>query len=169
MTTKPDQKIIDLITNGGRDRPFTSLEFFPPRTEDGVKVCHARLQWTMELNSSAPIVLSGSVLWTWTVLILRTNIYLAILCSLFQETIWSSVDPLSQVRLLLKWSLYPQNLHSRMDRMRDNTKPLFTDVTWGAGGSTADVSLKLALYAHENGHVCKCSHDVITIKYLWPF
>ena len=37
--------------------------------------------------------------------------------------------------------------------MRDNTKPLFTDVTWGAGGSTADVSLKLALYAHENGHV----------------
>ncbi len=42
-----------------------------------------------------------------------------------------------------------------MDRMRDNVKPLFTDMTWGAGGSTADLSMELALRAHNNGHVGK--------------
>ena len=40
-----------------------------------------------------------------------------------------------------------------MDRMLVTAKPLFTDVTWGAGGSTADLSMKLALYAHDTGHV----------------
>jgi methylenetetrahydrofolate reductase (NADPH) len=40
-----------------------------------------------------------------------------------------------------------------MDRMKNGIKPLFTDVTWGAGGTTADVSLDLALYAHRTGHV----------------
>jgi methylenetetrahydrofolate reductase (NADPH) len=40
-----------------------------------------------------------------------------------------------------------------MDRMRDAISPLFTDVTWGAGGSTAELTLELALYAHKNGHV----------------
>eukprot|EP00567_Pseudictyota_dubia_P007894 CAMPEP_0197453092 /NCGR_PEP_ID=MMETSP1175-20131217/33926_1 /TAXON_ID=1003142 /ORGANISM="Triceratium dubium, Strain CCMP147" /LENGTH=70 /DNA_ID=CAMNT_0042986267 /DNA_START=209 /DNA_END=417 /DNA_ORIENTATION=+ len=37
-----------------------------------------------------------------------------------------------------------RNLHGRMDRMLTNAKPLFTDVTWGAGGSTAELSLRLA-------------------------
>lgn len=78
----PDPKIIDLISKNADGTPFTSLEFFPPRTEEGVR-----------------------------------------------------------------------NLHGRMDRMLQNTKPLFTDVTWGAGGSTAELSLRLALYAHDNGHV----------------
>ncbi len=40
-----------------------------------------------------------------------------------------------------------------MDRMLQNVKPLFTDMTWGAGGSTADLSLQLALYAKQHGHV----------------
>lgn len=40
-----------------------------------------------------------------------------------------------------------------MDRMKDVLQPAFTDVTWGAGGSTADVSLELALYAKRTGHV----------------
>jgi len=40
-----------------------------------------------------------------------------------------------------------------MDRMLVNLKPLFTDVTWGAGGSTAELSLKLSLRAHDTGHV----------------
>ena len=31
--------------------------------------------------------------------------------------------------------------------------PLFTDMTWGAGGSTADLSMKLALEMHKSGHV----------------
>jgi len=37
--------------------------------------------------------------------------------------------------------------------MRDLIKPVFTDMTWGAGGSTADLSLQLALHAHDHGHV----------------
>lgn len=46
-----------------------------------------------------------------------------------------------------------KNLHARMDRMLANTKCLYTDMTWGAGGSTADLSLELALHAHRTGHV----------------
>ena len=37
--------------------------------------------------------------------------------------------------------------------MKIALSPLFTDVTWGAGGSTADLSLELALYAHKTGHL----------------
>lgn len=37
--------------------------------------------------------------------------------------------------------------------MRDNTHALFTDMTWGAGGSTAELSLQIALHAHTQGHV----------------
>jgi len=80
----PDPKIIDLLnakTEG--DAPFTSLEYFPPRSEEGVA-----------------------------------------------------------------------NLYSRMERMKTTLHPLFTDVTWGAGGSTADLSLRIAQHAHETGHVC---------------
>eukprot|EP00543_Licmophora_paradoxa_P003053 CAMPEP_0202454544 /NCGR_PEP_ID=MMETSP1360-20130828/12242_1 /ASSEMBLY_ACC=CAM_ASM_000848 /TAXON_ID=515479 /ORGANISM="Licmophora paradoxa, Strain CCMP2313" /LENGTH=370 /DNA_ID=CAMNT_0049073883 /DNA_START=145 /DNA_END=1257 /DNA_ORIENTATION=- len=40
-----------------------------------------------------------------------------------------------------------------MDRMKENLSPLFTDVTWGAGGSTADLSMQIALQAHNTGHV----------------
>lgn len=46
-----------------------------------------------------------------------------------------------------------KNLHARMGRMLKNSNPLFTDMTWGAGGSTADLSLDLALHAHRTGHV----------------
>jgi len=79
----PDLKIIDLLNaRKENDAPFTSIEYFPPRTEDGVK-----------------------------------------------------------------------NLSSRMDRMLVNLKPLFSDITWGAGGSTADLSLRLALLLKQTGHV----------------
>lgn len=40
-----------------------------------------------------------------------------------------------------------------MDRMLVNIKPLFTDITWGAGGTTSDLSLDLALHAHKTGHI----------------
>ena len=40
-----------------------------------------------------------------------------------------------------------------MDRMKATLDPAFTDVTWGAGGSTADLSLDIALTAHQKGHV----------------
>jgi len=79
-TLAPDAKIIDLINQ--RNEPFSSIEFFPPRTEEGVK-----------------------------------------------------------------------NLHARMARMLVNTKPLFTDITWGAGGSTADRTSEIAQYMHDHGHV----------------
>lgn len=46
-----------------------------------------------------------------------------------------------------------KNLHARMERMLRNTKCLYTDMTWGAGGSTADLSLDLALHLHRTGHV----------------
>lgn len=46
-----------------------------------------------------------------------------------------------------------KNLHARMERMLANTKCLYTDMTWGAGGSTADLSLDLALHAQRTGHV----------------
>lgn len=37
--------------------------------------------------------------------------------------------------------------------MKTTLAPAFTDMTWGAGGSTADLSLDLAQYAHDHGHV----------------
>ena len=37
--------------------------------------------------------------------------------------------------------------------MKKSINPLFTDVTWGAGGSTADVTMDLATHAHTTGHV----------------
>eukprot|EP00580_Thalassiosira_gravida_P021012 CAMPEP_0201678184 /NCGR_PEP_ID=MMETSP0494-20130426/45742_1 /ASSEMBLY_ACC=CAM_ASM_000839 /TAXON_ID=420259 /ORGANISM="Thalassiosira gravida, Strain GMp14c1" /LENGTH=409 /DNA_ID=CAMNT_0048161315 /DNA_START=20 /DNA_END=1249 /DNA_ORIENTATION=+ len=77
-----DPKIIDLLNKKSESIAHVSLEYFPPRTEQGV-----------------------------------------------------------------------QNLHARMDRMLTNTKCLYTDMTWGAGGSTADLSLELALHAHRTGHV----------------
>jgi len=46
-----------------------------------------------------------------------------------------------------------KNLYARMTRMKNNVSPLFTDVTWGAGGSTADLSMQIALEAHKRGHV----------------
>lgn len=79
-----DPKIIDIISKKScsDDKPLVSLEYFPPRTEEGVK-----------------------------------------------------------------------NLYARMERMKNALSPAFTDMTWGAGGSTADLSLELALNAHKAGHV----------------
>lgn len=40
-----------------------------------------------------------------------------------------------------------------MDRMKKAINPLFTDMTWGAGGSTAELTLELATQLHNTGHV----------------
>lgn len=40
-----------------------------------------------------------------------------------------------------------------MGRMLETSKPVFTDMTWGAGGSTAELSLDIAQHAHDTGHV----------------
>mmetsp|Transcript_965 Transcript_965/g.1791 ORF Transcript_965/g.1791 Transcript_965/m.1791 type:complete len:89 (+) Transcript_965:59-325(+) len=84
IESQPDPKIIDLLNKEPDNIAHVSLEYFPPRTDQGV-----------------------------------------------------------------------MNLHARMNRMLANTKALYTDMTWGAGGSTADLSLELAVHAHKTGHVCK--------------
>ncbi|CAN0274408.1 unnamed protein product, partial [Discosporangium mesarthrocarpum] len=42
-----------------------------------------------------------------------------------------------------------KNLDARLDRMKA-AKPLFVDYTWGAGGSTAELTLDLTIGAKEN-------------------
>ncbi|KAK6514045.1 hypothetical protein TWF506_008472 [Arthrobotrys conoides] len=44
-----------------------------------------------------------------------------------------------------------QNLHARLDRMAKGLRPLFVNVTWGAGGSTATKSLELASLCQSHG------------------
>jgi len=46
-----------------------------------------------------------------------------------------------------------KNLYARMERMKSSISPLFSDVTWGAGGSTADLTLDIAKQLRETGHV----------------
>jgi len=46
-----------------------------------------------------------------------------------------------------------KNLYARMDRMRDALQPLFSDITWGAGGSTAELTIDIANHLHKHGHV----------------
>lgn len=45
-----------------------------------------------------------------------------------------------------------KNLKSRMERMRTSINPLFSDITWGAGGSTAGLTMKITKHMHETGH-----------------
>jgi methylenetetrahydrofolate reductase (NADPH) len=40
-----------------------------------------------------------------------------------------------------------------MERMLVNSTPLFSDITWGAGGSTAELSLEIAKHLKDTGHV----------------
>lgn len=46
-----------------------------------------------------------------------------------------------------------KNLYNRMERMKKSINPLFSDVTWGAGGSTADLTLEIAQRLRETGHI----------------
>jgi methylenetetrahydrofolate reductase (NADPH) len=39
-----------------------------------------------------------------------------------------------------------------MERMRLAIAPIFSDITWGAGGSTCDLSLELAIHLQSTGH-----------------
>jgi len=44
------------------------------------------------------------------------------------------------------------NLKKRMERQRTLIKPLFSDITWGAGGSTAGLTMRITKHMHETGH-----------------
>jgi len=46
-----------------------------------------------------------------------------------------------------------KNLYSRMERMKKSINPLFSDVTWGAGGSTAELTIEIAQKLRDTGHV----------------
>ena len=60
------------------------------------------------------------------------------------------------------------NLLKRLDRMAAQ-EPLFTDFTWGAGGSTADLTYQLTLEAQKRGllpnmHLTCTNMDAALIK-----
>jgi len=38
MSNNPDPKIIDILSKHTGDKPLVSLEYFPPRSDDGVQV-----------------------------------------------------------------------------------------------------------------------------------
>ena len=86
--TDVDPKIIDLITAHSGTEPWRALEFFPPRTPQGV-----------------------------------------------------------------------ENLKSRMPRMKAEAKPLYADITWGAGGTTSDATMDIAIAMRKD-------HGIVTNMHL---
>jgi len=54
-----------------------------------------------------------------------------------------------------------QNLKERMTRMKEAVNPVFSDITWGAGGSTSDLSMELAIHLQTTGH-CANLHMTCT-------
>jgi len=83
-----DPKIIDLILAHSDKEPWRALEFFPPRTPQGV-----------------------------------------------------------------------ENLKARMPRMKAEAKPLYTDITWGAGGTTSDATMDIAISMRKE-------HGIVTNMHL---
>lgn len=54
------------------------------------------------------------------------------------------------------------NLHARLERMAHSLRPLFVNVTWGAGGSTCDKSLALAELTQRSLGLTTCLHLTCT-------
>ncbi|KAM0670542.1 hypothetical protein ACQRIT_006897 [Beauveria bassiana] len=54
------------------------------------------------------------------------------------------------------------NLRDRLHRMEQGLRPLFVNVTWGAGGSTADKSLELAELCQRELGMTTCLHLTCT-------
>ena len=48
-----------------------------------------------------------------------------------------------------------------MTRMKDTVHPAFSDITWGAGGSTSELSMELAVHLQQTGH-CANLHMTCT-------
>jgi len=54
------------------------------------------------------------------------------------------------------------NLHARLSRMAHSLRPLFVNVTWGAGGSTATKSMALAELTQKSLGLTTCLHLTCT-------
>ena len=54
------------------------------------------------------------------------------------------------------------NLHGRLERMAQALRPLFINVTWGAGGTTAEKSLELAELTQRSLGLTTCLHLTCT-------
>lgn len=54
------------------------------------------------------------------------------------------------------------NLHARLERMTQALRPLFVNVTWGAGGTTAEKSLALAELTQRSLGLTTCLHLTCT-------
>ncbi|KAI9696655.1 MAG: hypothetical protein M1820_008104 [Bogoriella megaspora] len=61
-----------------------------------------------------------------------------------------------------KTSMGFQNLQQRLERMSTALRPLFVNVTWGAGGSTASKSLELAEICQRQLGLTTCLHLTCT-------
>jgi methylenetetrahydrofolate reductase (NADPH) len=57
-----------------------------------------------------------------------------------------------------------QSLKDRMERMKTTVSPLFTDITWGAGGSTAGLSMDIAIHMQRTGHTANLHMTCTNIK-----
>jgi len=149
----PNPKIIDIISKKRDDgKPHVSLEYFPPRTEEGVKVRICR----HVIESSWLAVSSHGKEAAQPDIMRRCTSPRRRRCRRRRRPLHLAGRP--TVPKTLAFSLpcphhTPKNLYARMDRMKKTLSPAFTDVTWGAGGSTADLSLDLALYLQRTGHV----------------
>ncbi|EPY50818.1 methylenetetrahydrofolate reductase Met9 [Schizosaccharomyces cryophilus OY26] len=55
-----------------------------------------------------------------------------------------------------------QNLYSRIDRMKKWGHPMFIDVTWGAGGSTSDLTPVIVNVAQKEFQLDTCMHLTCT-------
>lgn len=61
-----------------------------------------------------------------------------------------------------KTAMGSSNLRARLDRMSRALRPLFVNVTWGAGGSTAEKSLELAELCQRELGITTCLHLTCT-------
>lgn len=107
-TVVPDRKLVDLITAAeSSGRPYYAIEFFPPRTPEGLANLYSR--WA-RFREQGTVV--GAVV--------------ACVRGLTAGVVAPNAPP--------------------TDRLPTRpAEPLYADVTWGAGGSTSDLTLDMCV------------------------
>lgn len=148
-SSEPNPKIIDLISKKeAGSKPFVSIEFFPPRTDVGVKVSNEKddrandwLTFWHTTRCSLDEAMGAYPLWMAILDLPRENV-----ASVCLGQYGFNVSLLSFCRCP---NFVFQNLYARMQRMKESISPLFSDVTWGAGGSSADLTQEIAAHLKE--------------------